>query len=854
MSFPLHQIICRFHKHILVLTFFATLCAIILATQLRLDSNLFSLLPSDNTSVGTFFEITEEIGFQSVLVAVVEIPPDYEQKQAESFIELLADRFSQSPLIHEVEYKSGMMGLSSLFHEFMEYFPLLLKDQGLIQLATKLSDVEIKKQIRENKKLLMTPFSIAAGELVYNDPLGLRDLLEHAMSAPSGKHPSREYKGYYHTKDAGAYFLFIKPEEPPQNVVFSKELMAEVLNIQRTSLAEFADRPGNLSEKIEISYAGGYPIAVNDEATSKRDIKATVLGSFVAVMLLFGLSFRTTRIIFFVGAPLAISFIWTLGFAGLIFHELNILTCVFSCVLIGLGIDFAIHIVNRYFDEDKTDLDLPRRLDQTFQEAGAGLIVGGVTTAAAFYSIAFSDFKGFRELGIMTGTGVLFCLLAMLFVLPSLLVYFSRTNASEKSVKIAGFGLRTLLGLFQKYPKLIAIIVFATFFLLAISGIKIKFDDNLRNFRPPNQKTFHLQDKVTDWLGGSNAEILLVAEGKSEAEAMETNTAIYEALEELRISGVVAGVKSISKYFPAPTQQRENMELIRQHPDVFDIKRIKRTFNDALKEHGFEKLDIYKGYFERLSRAISAEKILLPSVFQGTELEKFLRMFIFQKGQRFKTVTYIVPHKDLWSRVDTTKLRKMISRKMEEKAITEEQFDLTGACLLTGDLKELIINNLKSSMWIASLCIIAVLTVYYRKLKLIALSTMPAVIGLGALVGIMAIFRLDFNFFNLIVLPMVIGIGIDDGIHLTNTFRRCSEPDMLIDMSRTARAVVLTSLTTLVGFGSIALSRYPGLRSMGYVAIIGISSCLLASIVVMPPVLTMIKRSERANAFTDEAT
>ena len=147
-------------------------------------------------------------------------------------------------------------------------------------------------------------------------------------------------------------------------------------------------------------------------------------------------------------------------------------------------------------------------------------------------------------------------------------------------------------------------------------------------------------------------------------------------------------------------------------------------------------------------------------------------------------------------------------------------------------------------MWLASLGIVIVLTLYYRNLKLIALSTLPLVAGLGILTGIMAIFHLDFNFFNLIVLPMVVGIGIDDGVHLTNTFRQCRKAELLRCMSQTARAVVLTSLTTLVGFGSITLSHYPGLKSMGYVAIIGISACLLASIVVLPPILTMMKPSE----------
>jgi len=142
------------------------------------------------------------------------------------------------------------------------------------------------------------------------------------------------------------------------------------------------------------------------------------------------------------------------------------------------------------------------------------------------------------------------------------------------------------------------------------------------------------------------------------------------------------------------------------------------------------------------------------------------------------------------------------------------------------------------------LSIVVVLLIYYRSLKLLVLSTLPLTIGLATLSGMMVIFRFDFNFFNLIVVPMIVGIGIDDGVHFTNTFRRLNHFDMSKGMSQTGRAVVLTSLTTMVGFGSIALSHYPGLKSMGYVAIIGISACLFASVIVLPAIFAIIRHSE----------
>ena len=109
----------------------------------------------------------------------------------------------------------------------------------------------------------------------------------------------------------------------------------------------------------------------------------------------------------------------------------------------------------------------------------------------------------------------------------------------------------------------------------------------------------------------------------------------------------------------------------------------------------------------------------------------------------------------------------------------------------------------------------------------------------------MTLFQVDFNFLNIMVLPMIIGIGIDDGVHFTNTFRHPNYHTPLRGLFQTGRAVVLTSLTTIAGFGSIILSHYPGLRSMGIVAVIGIAGCLFGSIILMPAIFEMLNRRMR---------
>ncbi len=837
----MHHFIYRFHKYILIFSVFLTLIAIVLVTRLKLDLNLIALLPVDNPSVNVFFDVVETIGIQSTLIALVEMPQNIDQKDSETIVEHLSKKYAQSRLITEIEYKNKARQLSNFFQIYLEHFPQLLKAGDLNKLTQKLSDEGIYKQVLENKKILMTPFGIAAKELVYVDPLGFRNLLESSLTVPTRQRTIKLHSGYYRTK-GGNYIIFMKPEKPPQDVSFSKKLMAEVDSLEKVALAELTKKIAGLSNKIKVFYTGGYPIAVNDEAITKKDIKVTLLTSFLGVMILFGLSFRTLRIILLVGLPLAVSLLWTLGFASLTFERLSVLTCIFSCVLVGLGIDFAIHIINRYFAQDKINLPVPQRLQITFKESGMGILIGGITTTVAFLSIGISDFRGFSELGILTGIGILICLLSMFFLLPALLVNFTNGKNATGTVTIAGFGLKSLLDRIQKYPQVVLLCMAVIVLPLTMSGVRINFDDNLKNFRPVDSNVLRLQDKITDWLGGSTAAILLITEGSTELEAMKTSASIYSALDEMQRSGQIAGIRSISRYIPAPSQQRVNLEFIRQHADSFDIKRIKKTFNQALAKNGFKILDLYDAYFESLSRAVSENKLFLPSSLQDKELERVLKIFVMPKGNSYKTVTYISPNTDLWSRADTARLKEMIVSKLEQSGITRRHYLLTGPNLLTGELKGLIIENLKSALWLAGLCILAVLLIYYRSFKLVFFAITPLLIGLASMAGIMTIFGLDFNFINLIVIPMIVGIGIDDGVHFTNTYRQSDHLNIAEEMFQTGRAVVLSSLTTIVGFGSISLSHYPGLKSMGYVAIIGISACMIASIIVLPAIFSIIQR------------
>ncbi|MFC1875668.1 RND family transporter [Thermodesulfobacteriota bacterium] len=836
------QFIHRFHKAIIIMALILTAISIMAALRLKLNLSLFSLLPSDRPEVQRFFEITEEVGFQSLLISVITVDETLDVSTITELMNTLAGQYAENPMISKVDYQRDPDQLLNMFDTLLAYIPLLLTAENMEKLSENLTSENIEQKVRENRQLLMTPLGQAGKRMLTLDPLGLGDLFFSTLQIPFHQQGGLHETGLYRTKNNRTYFMFLTPIEPPQDIAFSKKLMREVVAMEKQVLEDVSKHLDFSETAIRVRHTGGYPIAVKDEAITRLDIKVTLITSFVCVMLLFFISFRTPGVLLLVSVPLVMSLFWTIGFAGILFQHLNILTCLFACVLIGLGIDFAIHVVNRFFDPEMAGLDELSRLEATFKEAGMGIFIGGLTTAMAFYAVGLSDFKGFRELGILTGTGILFCLLAMLVFLPACLVWTSSTRRFHKKTALAGFFLTPLLTSIKRHPERTLILTTLCTGVLVIAGFQVRFDDNLKNFRPSDSSVLQLQDQVTTWLGGSTGTVLLTITGSSEEDVMNREASMVQSLQPMLEQGYISKITSTSRFLLSPVMQRRNIAWMQSHPKAFDLDRIRKNFESSLKKYGFRTSGLYDRYVEQLGEGFSSRSVLLPSHLRTSSLSPILNRLIFQKNNQFTAIIYIHPSVDLWSYEDTIRFKDRIIQNLSQADVEPASFHLTGANILTGELKRLILQNLKTSLVLASLCIVVILWVYYRNISHLFFSVLPLFIGMSMLIGFMTLFQVDFNFLNIMVLPMIIGIGIDDGVHFTNTFRHPDFHSPLRGWFQTGRAVVLTSLTTIAGFGSIILSHYPGLKSMGIVAVIGIAGCLLGSIILMPAIFEIRNR------------
>ncbi len=205
-----------------------TALSIMAALRLTLNVSLFSLLPSNRPAVQRFFEISDAVGFQSLLISVIEVQQPLDQDILTEFIETLAEEYEGLPQITKVDFQRNSQQLLKLFDTLLTHLPLLLTSENLVKLSTKLSDEGIHQTLASNRQLLMTPLGSAAKELIRIDPLGVSELLFTNSNLPFRRGGGALEDGLYRTADQQTFFIFLTPEQPPQNMDFSKKLMSQI--------------------------------------------------------------------------------------------------------------------------------------------------------------------------------------------------------------------------------------------------------------------------------------------------------------------------------------------------------------------------------------------------------------------------------------------------------------------------------------------------------------------------------------------------------------------------------------------------------------------------------------------------
>jgi len=631
----------------------------------------------------------------------------------------------------------------------------------------------------------------------------------------------------------------------------------------------------SLAAEITVGKAAGVRVRLTGStALSDEELESVEEGMglagiisliLVTVLLLGGL--RSVRMAAALMMTLVMGLVWTAAFAFLTLGALNLISVAFAVLFIGLSVDFGIHYGLRYQEEIRNGQSIDQAFLCAAKSVGGALTLCAITAAIGFYSFLPTDYLGLAELGLIAGTGMFVALFANVTFLPALIIVFSRARHAsadaELPVKIIEKG-NSLTELPSRYSRIVCGLAFASAIVSMFLVTKLQLD-----FDPLNLKNANTESVST--------LLDLMQDGASESYSIDILSPNLMAADKLanRLEQLpeVKETRTLTRFIP--TDQEEKLVIIDDLSlflgTALSGKAVPIGSGDALDQQ----MSALKFLMAVLNSGSSAEEQGLLKTLKSIrkedlpKLQSALLSSLFPVIDDLKT-SLLATSVDLNDLPDSIKSRQIAidgrarievfaagnMRNQDElaafvNAVKRIAPSAIGSPVIILAAGQAVVQSFYMAAAIATILIAIVLGLVLKNLRDVVLVFSPLVLAGLWTASAMVILGVQFNFANLIVLPLLFGLGAAGNIHLVLRSRQKSvnesvgmlELGMHGYQTSTPRAVMLSALTTIASFSSIALSSHPGTASMGVLLTISVALSLLATLVVLPALIKQFPNS-----------
>lgn len=849
----------RRYRTVFLATLLVVVVSMYLGSRLRLDGDVLNLVPKNNRVVDTFKSAIRDFGGLDFLIILVEARGGQTSEDLQEYADLLAEQLQRVPSIRYVEHKIDTSG--PFFAFFRRNQTLFLPPARIDDLAARFTDGAIHERVRDNVRQLTSPSSFFSKQILEQDPFLVSPLLFEVLLRNKGALTVEGNQGYYLSKDGNALLVIAKPVKPAQDVAFDKQLMPQVNSAVERAARAFerglggdegpemvaaGERAGAETAPLartaprapEVSYGGGYVIALEDSSLIMQDMVRNGTLSFFVILLLYYFCYRRFGAILYSSVPLLVGQFATLAIAYLGLRHLNSATTGFSAMLMGLGTDFTIVMYARYVEERQRGRSLADSLRLMMGATAFGVFTGAITSAGTFYAMCITDYKGLRDFGFLVGTGILLCLVAILFLLPAMISWNEgrkrRKDISHK-LYLHSFGIEGAMTWSTRHPGLVVIVSALATAIASFYAWHIEFSDNVQDLRSRNNRGILVQEEIARRFGGERfTPMMVVCRGNDLETVMQKNREANRLLDGFVGDGTLSRYESIFSYLP-PRQDQEGViaALHAGGRGAFDTARIARTFRAALRDNGFRE-GIYDEYLTTLPATLHPDRPITLEDLRSAGLDHFVDRYVRRDADGgYRSVTYLFPAKPDAKRHAPPRLVAALSH-------PGTGVELTGVNIVSGELRTIFRRDAWRAVILGLIIVSLLLWLDFRSLWLTTLANIQILVGVIWMLGAMQIIGIKMNFVNAFVTTMILGVGIDYGIHIIHRISQegLSNPAGLLE---TGKAVVMAALTNVAGFGTLGLSNYPGLASMGIVSAIGSVTCLVTALTTLPALMILTK-------------
>lgn len=704
------------------------------------------------------------------------------EKEAGTYIQRLQVRLEDDQLI-------------DLMDVVRRNLPLFLNDDDYHRIDSLLQPDSVAAIVRTAYQTIAAPQSLITMPLLRQDPLGLSYMgLQKFQRLQSGDLVTLE-DGYLIAQGRKNLLAFITttsgPSETAQNAAFIKILDQTIKQLN-------ADFHGRASAE----YFGATAMAVANAQQIKQDIRVTLSLALVALVALFIYFYRKATIPLIILFPAVFGSLLGIVVLYWLKGTISAISIGIGSVLLGLTLDYSLHILSHY----RGTGDVKRLFESTTKP----LLMCAIFTAVDFLCLLFLHSDVLKDLGIFAAVSVLGAALFALIFIPQ--VY-----SPSKGITVRQ---NTFIDAIARYDFSRNKWVLGTGILLTVISLftfkRVGFNDDLAalNYQPHHLKEAEQRlNTLTDY---SAKSIYLVAYGDTYEEALARNAKLFRHLEQQEVKRTILGFQSVGSIsFPA-AQQREQIAQWNRFWSGGKKEQLMEQLVSEGQQVGFKE-NTFQPFYETLSQPFS----LLDTADQNWLNTLFLNEFI-ASGKDLTTITSVVKVENR----DAAPLVQSLSD--EDKGVI---------AIDRKHLQEKLLSNLEADFnklfFIASIAVFVVIFLFFGSLELTLVTNVPIFLGWLVTLGLMGVFGVQFNAFNIIITTLIFGLGVDYSIFMTKgLLERYTHGSK--DMPAYKSGVVMSALATILCFGILIFAKHPAIRSISIIPLIGLLVVVLMSFSVQP--------------------
>jgi predicted RND superfamily exporter protein len=645
--------------------------------------------------------------------------------------------------------------------------------------------------------------------------------------------------GYYQSQDGKALVVAIRAGVLGSDFDGAREALRRV-----TEVVDRVD-PKSFHPSITYGLTGDLVIGLSEYSTMINDLTevgVTGVALLVAVVLLY---YLRIRMLVAMSVTIGIGVAWTFGLTQLTIGHLNMATGFLFTIVAGNGINFAIIFMARYLEARRAGASLEEALGVAQRETWLPTLTAGCAAGASYASLLITDFRGFRDFGAIGGAGMVLCWIATFAALPSILAAIERVTPLDAEKAGLWGRLRKATEQGIAFGKPFAAIAGGAPRAVTVVGLIACIGGAAYTYRyfatdPMEYDLTRVQSERTE-RGEEEQRLIRLAKGITGYVGLDGMAILTERPEQ------VAPLKAelLKRRDAAP-------EDLKPFKDVLALQ----DFVPAQQE---EKIPVLLALKDRVMRAKKRGMIsdadwkqveaLIPpddlKAFGIAELpDGIARLFTEKDGTRGRIV-YITPTRDELTN-DAKYLFRWADSFRETKLPDGSTIYGSGRSVIYADMWAAVIADVPKAILASFLATILVVVLAFRAGKPVAIVTGSLLVGIAWMTGSLSLGGVKLNFLNFIALPLTFGIGVDYAVNIMARYRTDGPGSALDAVRSTGGAVVLCSLTTLLGYLALVRSKNFGVRSMGIAAVLGEATCLIAAVLVLPAALTWLDRRRKA--------